>query len=130
MSIRNRVPYFNKYFLNRVLRVLGYASRGPFAMIRHVGRKSGKAYETPIIVQPIEGGFVIALTYGSEVDWYRNIVAAGHCQILWHRREYTISKIEPMTAEAALPNFSRPEKAILRRVGIQHFIHMEGGKGE
>ena len=30
------------------------------------------------------GGVVIALTYGSDVDWVRNVVAAGWCRLL-HR---------------------------------------------
>ena len=61
-----------KYTLNPLTRTLARASFGPFSIIRHVGRRSGKHYETPIIVQPSDGGFVFALTYGPDVDWYKN----------------------------------------------------------
>ena len=61
--ISNRIRYFNKYITNPLLRRFANASRGPFAVIRHVGRRSGKLYETTIMVWPMGEGFVIALTY-------------------------------------------------------------------
>jgi hypothetical protein len=36
-------------------------------------------YETPIFVEPFDRGFVIELTYGPQVDWYKNVLAAGGC---------------------------------------------------
>lgn len=46
-------------------------------LVRHVGRRSGKPYETVIMVWPLRASFVIALTYGPKVDWYQNLLAAG-----------------------------------------------------
>ena len=73
----SRIRIFNKYVTNRLLRVFANLSLGPFAILRHVGRRSGKPYETVIWVWPLEEGFVIALTYGPKVDWYRNLQAAS-----------------------------------------------------
>src|SRR5512147_1191921 len=67
--IRDRIRIFNKHILNPLTRRLARSSLGVFANVRHVGRRSGKHYETPILVRPADGGFVIALTYGPEVDW-------------------------------------------------------------
>lgn len=53
-----------KHTLNRLTSRVARGKGGPFALVKHVGRKSGRPYETPIIVQPISGGFVIELTYG------------------------------------------------------------------
>ena len=75
--LRDRLRIFNKYVINRVLRVFSHLSHGPFAIIGHAGRRSGKSYETVIMVWPMEESFVIALTYGSQVDWLRNLLAAG-----------------------------------------------------
>lgn len=36
----------------------------------------------PIIVAGVPEGFIAELTYGEEVNWYRNIVAAGGCELL------------------------------------------------
>src|SRR3954452_3417920 len=53
------------------------SGHAPFALVRHVGRRSGRAYATPLVVARVAGGFVVELTYGPDVDWYRNITAAG-----------------------------------------------------
>ena len=115
---------FNKHILNPMLGRIARSAHGPFAIIRHVGRKSGKTYETPVIVFPMAGGFVLALTYGKAVDWYRNVTAAGRCVVIWHRREYAIDKIEPISLEAARPLFHQPERTILKLIRTQHFIRM------
>jgi deazaflavin-dependent oxidoreductase (nitroreductase family) len=125
MKMPSPVRYFNKYLLNRLTIQLARSSFGPFAIIIHVGRRSGKTYETPIIVQSIPGGFVLALTYGREVDWVKNVLDAGHCKIVLHRKEFLMQKIEPMGREAALPTFPWLERLILQGIGIEHYLRME-----
>lgn len=66
-QLRNAFLLLLKHTLNPLTRRLARSSLGPFSIIRHVGRRSGKLYETPIIVAPHRGGFVIELTYGPEV---------------------------------------------------------------
>src|SRR5216110_543318 len=125
MMLRDRVRVFNKYVTNRVLCRFANLSRGPFAIIHHVGRRSGKSYETVIMVWPLDNGFVIALTYGPKVDWYRNVLAAGGCTVFWHRKVYAVGKPEPIDAQTALPAFPAAFRLILRRVGMQHFVWVE-----
>ena len=120
-----RIRTFNKYVINRVLRGCANLSRGPFAIIRHVGRRSGKPYETVIMVWPTGEGFVIALTYGPKVDWYRNMLAAGGGTVFWHRRVYAVGKPEPIDAKTALPVFPTPFRQILRRIGLQDFVRVK-----
>ena len=126
----DRIRVFNKYVTNRILRVFAYASRGPFAIIHHVGRRSGKPYETVIMVWPLRDGFVIALTYGPNVDWYRNIQAAGGGSVLWHKRAYTIGKPEPIDTADALPAFPAPFRQILQRQKVQHFVWVKSSVAE
>jgi deazaflavin-dependent oxidoreductase (nitroreductase family) len=101
----DRVRYFNKYVTNRVFRMFMGLSLGPFAVIHHVGRRSGKPFKTTIMVWPLEDGFVIALTYGRKVDWYRNMLAAGGGTVFWHKQLYTVGKPELIDAATALPAF-------------------------
>ncbi len=75
-QIRAHFLNFLKHYFNPLTRRIARSSFGPFALVRHVGRRSGKQYETPIIVQPVDDGFVFELTYGPEVDWYKNMLAA------------------------------------------------------
>ena len=123
MSDRMRV--FNKYVTNRVLRGLAHLSFGPFALVRHVGRRSGKPYETVIMVWRTTEGFVIALTYGPNVDWYRNLQAAGGGTVFWHRRTYAVGKPESIAASTALPAFPLLFRLILGRSGLQDFVSVK-----
>ena len=113
----DRVRVFNKYVTNQVLRRFVGWSHGPFAIIGHVGRRSGKPYETVLWVWPTREGFVIALTYGPKVDWYRNLQAAGGGTVFWHRKLYTVGKPELIGAETALPAFPAPFRLIFRTLG-------------
>jgi deazaflavin-dependent oxidoreductase (nitroreductase family) len=114
-----------KYTLNPLTRRLARSSFGPFTIVRHVGRRSGKLYETPIIVSPVKDGFVIELTYGYDVDWHKNVLAAGGCTLIWHGKEYVIDKIEPLDAETGRATFPPPQRQILRILGRKHFEKMK-----
>jgi len=119
-----RIRAFNKHYFNRLARRFAGVSRTPFALIRHVGRRSGKPYETPIIVMPQGNGFVIALTYGPEVDWYRNVQAAGEATLLWHNQEYALKQPEPIDITTGLSAFPTPFRQILGLLGTQLFVRM------
>src|SRR5262245_632721 len=101
-KIRLRFLNFLKHYFNPLILRVAQGSSGPFAIVRHVGRRSGKHYETPIIVQPADDGFVFELSYGPEVDWYKNVVAADDFTLFWHGRDYVIDRIEPINTELGL----------------------------
>jgi deazaflavin-dependent oxidoreductase (nitroreductase family) len=113
-----------KHTLNRLTSRGARGRGGPFALVKHVGRSSGKHYETPIIVQPIDGGFVIELTYGPEVDWYRNVVAANGCRILYHGTEHVIEGLEPMDAADGIAAFTPFQQRVLRLLHRTHFVKL------
>jgi deazaflavin-dependent oxidoreductase (nitroreductase family) len=113
-----------KHTLNPVTRRIARSSRGPFTLVRHVGRRSGKPYETPIIVCPVEDGFVIELTYGHDVDWHKNVLAVEGCTVVWHGKEYVIDKIEPLDTETGRAAFPLSQRLILR-LRRKHFEKMK-----
>jgi len=123
-QIRNYWRIILKHTLNLLTRRIARTSFGPFSIVRHVGRRSGKQYETPIIVQPVDDGFVFELTYGPEVDWYQNVLAAGGCILRWHGEDYVIDKIEPLDTETGLSLFPLPARLLLRATRRQHFLKM------
>ena len=124
-QLRNALLIVLKYTLNPLTRRLAQSSFGPFTIVRHVGRRSGKLYETPIIVSPVKDGFVIELTYGHDVDWHKNVLAAGGCTVVWHGKEYVIDKIEPLDTETGRAAFPSPQRLILRLLGRKHFEKMK-----
>jgi len=73
--------------------------------------------------------FVIELTYGPDVDWYKNVLAAGRCTISWHRKDYLIGTIEPLDAESGRAAFPKPARLILRVLRMKHFVKMTVQQG-
>ena len=80
MPIPRGVARFNRRWTNRLTsKVAGHLPG--FGIVRHVGRTSGRTYRTPINVFRADGEYVIALTYGAESDWVKNVLAAGWCEL-------------------------------------------------
>ncbi len=70
-----------RYVFNPItLRRAGQADY-QYAALHHVGRKSGRAYTTPIAAEPIVDGFVITLPYGDDTNWCQNVLAAGEATL-------------------------------------------------
>jgi hypothetical protein len=77
-----------------------------------------------MMVQPLADALVIALTYGEDVDWYRNVKASGRARLLWHGKMYRLDKPEPPEAQESLQSYPAPEKWMLGKLGVRHFIRM------
>lgn len=87
MPLPRAVARFNKRFTNRWIEPVVARSSG-FATVSHVGRRSGRRYQTPVNVFWLDsterapsnenaGGrtAIIALTYGPSADWIQNVMA-------------------------------------------------------
>jgi deazaflavin-dependent oxidoreductase (nitroreductase family) len=71
-----------------------FAGRVPgFGILTYTGRKSGRRYRTPLVVVKQGNFYVFALTYGSEVNWVRNVLAAGGCEL--RTRGHDLRLVEP-----------------------------------
>ncbi len=124
MKIPSRIRYFNKKTINRVMIRIAGKAHSPIALIRHRGRKSGSIYQTPIIVAKNRTRFVFALTYGTEVDWYRNILAQRGGELLWRGRWYVLSDPQPIVTREAVKAFPQPAALILSLLKIEDFFQM------
>jgi deazaflavin-dependent oxidoreductase (nitroreductase family) len=65
----------------RVMRTAGSAGTQT-SVIGHVGRTSGRPYETPVDIITTGDGYLIALPYGTRADWVQNVIAAGSATIV------------------------------------------------
>jgi deazaflavin-dependent oxidoreductase (nitroreductase family) len=119
--IRRGWLWLLKNSLNRVTVPLARAGWGPFALVKHVGRKSGRPYETPLLLARLGDDFVAELTYGPDVAWYRNVVAAGGCRVVVGGVEYVIDRVEVCPAEVGLTAFGEPAAAVLRLLRRREF---------
>lgn len=98
--------------LNPLALRMARSGRGPFSLIRHVGRKSGSVFETPVILARGQGGLVAELTYGTEVNWYRNIVVGGGAAL--HRGQwYCIVAVEQLPTDRGRRAFAPAARVVL-----------------
>jgi deazaflavin-dependent oxidoreductase (nitroreductase family) len=121
-ALARRIAHFNKRVTNRLARPLAPHFPG-FAVIVHKGRNSGRTYETPVNVVRRDGDFVIALTYGAESDWVKNVLAAGGCELVTRGRRYRLDfpRMVHDESRALAPAFVRP---ILRLIGAADFMRL------
>ena len=110
-----------KNTLNRLTLRLARWGHGPFSLLRHTGRKTGKQFEVPLILAAVPGGFVAELTYGTEVNWYRNLVAGGAATVVRGRQEWPVVAVEPLDADVGLAAFGFPASAVLRLLRKREF---------
>ena len=126
MPLPQRLARFNRHVTNPIARTV--AGRiPPFAILRHQGRRSGTAYRTPIMAfhDRATSGYVVALTYGPEAEWVKNVLAAGSCSL--ERSGHTVQLTAPRligVAEAA-PSLPTPVRWILRRLRVTAFLALE-----
>jgi deazaflavin-dependent oxidoreductase (nitroreductase family) len=110
---------YNKAVMNpAALRAAGKKGSRTTA-VHHVGRRSGRAYVTPVWAERDEERFFIQLPYGTDVDWCRNVLDAGRC-VLEHDG-VTYDAFAPVLVPAAEAAAHLPPAT--RR--MQHFIGAE-----
>jgi deazaflavin-dependent oxidoreductase (nitroreductase family) len=95
-----------------------------YGVIEHRGRRSGKAFRTPVVVRPTGDGFIVPMPWGERTDWYRNVRAAGECVIRWKGRDYPMVQPEVLEAAAAKDVFSGLLQSGLSRFGITHVLRL------
>jgi deazaflavin-dependent oxidoreductase (nitroreductase family) len=113
MPLPKSLARLNRSTKNRVLvRIAGRVP--PFAIIRHTGRNSGAEYQTPLMAFPSSDEFAIALTYGPDTDWMRNVVAAGGCKLQYRRKNYALTNPRMKPFAGAQHRFPAPVRLALR----------------
>jgi deazaflavin-dependent oxidoreductase (nitroreductase family) len=117
--------------MTRVLNplIVKLAGRRHFLMaakIEHVGRRSGKTYVTPATAHVHGDMMVIALTFGNQSDWARNVRAAGRCMVQFNGCSYQGTDPQFLAREDARPvlqaAFSPTLRAGTRLLGVRQFL--------
>ena len=89
------------------------------SVVRHVGRTTGRTYETPVQAVPTDDGFVIALPYGPNTDWLKNVLASGSATITHDGTANRVDQPEVISMAAAAPNFSSSDQRTHRLFGVE-----------
>jgi deazaflavin-dependent oxidoreductase (nitroreductase family) len=125
---RREVAAFHRVITNRI--AIHGASRFPgFGVITNVGRKSGTFYRTPVNVFRVADGFLIALTYGRESGWVRNVVAAGACELETRRVLYRLSS-PVIVQDASHRRFPIVVRVVLRLIAANDYLQLSTSRAD
>ena len=123
--LREGVRWLNRRIINPAALTFAGRSRLYYAVVRHVGRRSGHVYSTPVVAIPVVNGFVVPLPYGDEVDWCRNVLTTGRCTIHWNGYDYAVGEPELLDATATLPEIPPLGWLTLRVLGGEHLLKVK-----
>ena len=122
MPIPKVVGQWNKAGLNRVTRHIAPWMPG-LGVIVHRGRRSGRRYQTPVNVFSVNNGYVIALTYGPDTDWVKNVLAAGGCELRTRGQTIQLGSARLFHDESRAS--IRPvERQVLRILNVADFLSL------
>jgi len=123
MPIPHAMRQVNKVALNKVTRPLFRWLPG-LGVIAHRGRTSGKTYQTPVNVFGRHGGrYILALTYGPDTDWVKNVLAAGGCELLTGGSQIELTTPR-LFHDAARREIRVLERLVLGALGVYDFLEM------
>jgi deazaflavin-dependent oxidoreductase (nitroreductase family) len=123
MRFRKRwLAKINIAFTNRISNLFAGWLPG-FGILTHVGRKSGKVYRTPINVFRAPNGFIVALTYSSQSEWVKNVLAVGGCELKTCGKKYQLSAPK-VVRDPTRRRFPIPVRVVLRIVGADEYMEL------
>jgi deazaflavin-dependent oxidoreductase (nitroreductase family) len=94
------------------------------SVVRHLGRTSGTAYETPVVAVPTDDGFVIALPYGPNTDWLKNVLASGSATIVHDGSEHAVGQPEVIELAEATSRFGPNEQRAHRLFAVKQGLRV------
>jgi deazaflavin-dependent oxidoreductase (nitroreductase family) len=95
---------------------------GPASVIHHVGRTTGRSYETPVRAVPTADGFVIALPYGSNTDWLKNVLASGSATIVDEGSVHRVDDPQVVPLAVAGELFPPGDRRTFRLIAVDQFL--------
>ncbi|BAX92960.1 nitroreductase family deazaflavin-dependent oxidoreductase [Mycobacterium shigaense] len=125
MALLDNVRVFNKRLLNPLMLRLAGRKYWYASVVEHTGRRSSKPYATPVVTEQTGDGFVIPLPYGTNVDWLRNVLAAGRATIRAHGRTYQVVQPEIISPDAAAPQLRPGRRRTFDLAGVKHYLRVK-----
>ena len=81
-------------------------------------------YRTPVNAFPHGDGFLIALTYGRDVDWVKNVVAEGGCRLIHRGRGVDLTDPRVLRLREGAGSIRGWIRGILRTLGVREVLHL------
>lgn len=124
MHIPNFMRYVNRVFTNRLLGPIAWLVP-PLAVIHHRGRKSRRAYRTPVAAFRTPTGYIVPMTYRRDVDWAQNLMAAGGGAIVRLGQRHAFVNPRIVDGEAAAGHLPWPVRPFLLAARLPGFMLLD-----
>lgn len=124
MQLPQGLARFNRHVTNPIQRL--WAGWLPsFAIVEHVGRRSGKPYRTPVnaFTTQVDGkpGVAVLLSYGPDRDWLKNLKAAGSGHMRRNGKTIGIADPRVVSKAEAAPHVTRG-RAVFARLPFEEAV--------
>ncbi|MCV7398163.1 nitroreductase family deazaflavin-dependent oxidoreductase [Mycobacterium paraseoulense] len=125
MQMPQGLARFNRHVTNPIQRLwAGWLP--PFAIVEHVGRRSGTPYRTPVNVfsTEVDGkpGVAILLTYGPDRDWLKNLTAAGGGRMRRNGKSFGLADPRVVSNAEAAEHVSPGVRGIFARLPFEQAV--------
>jgi deazaflavin-dependent oxidoreductase (nitroreductase family) len=114
--------------LTKLTRPLALRSAGKpgsnTSIVRHVGRRSGRTYDTPVVAVEHGDDLLIALPYGDLTDWVKNVLAQGTATVITDGGAYEIDRPELIPMTDATTYFRPKEQRLHRRFRVESALRV------
>lgn len=94
-------------------------------LIEHRGRRTGRLYQTPVLVFRGEGAFSMIVGYGLNSDWVQNLIAADGGGLRHLRRQYVLSRPRLLTGPDAYQVLPRRLRRFARLVAVEAAVRVD-----
>jgi len=99
--------------------------KGARPVLIHVGRSSGRTYQTPLDAHPIEGGYIFIVMYGATSDWVQNVLASHGATLRIDGEDHELDSpriISKVDAFRILPEGTKPPAEFLK---VTEYLQMD-----
>jgi deazaflavin-dependent oxidoreductase (nitroreductase family) len=124
------VRRFNRAFVNPHAMKKAGTPGVRASIVRHVGRTSGRTYETPVEAFATDDGFLVALPYGPDTDWLKNVLASGSATIVDDGSTYLVDQPQLVPTAVAAPDLPANEQRTLRLFAVEQCLRVRRAEPE
>lgn len=119
------VRKLNRVLTNRgALRAAGTGSSGT-AVVVHIGRRSGRTFRTPVHLDRVGDSFVIALAYGANADWVRNVLANGGAVVQLGGRSYLTTNPAVLPSDQVIAQLPPRQQRAITMFGVPKCLRLD-----
>ena len=116
-ATQNALRLFTRTMRPLAMRSAGNESSNT-SVVRHVGRRSGRTYATPVVAVQHDDSFLIALPYGERTDWLKNVLDKGEATLVAKGRTYEVDRPEVIPMAEATTYFRPSEQRMHRQFHV------------